>query len=1458
MGVIKGSSSSGQSLAPLTRQEYLDRSCRLAPVFAVEDDRSLVYDIFERYEDMKQEHQDVDNVDRVVRMMSAIRRNTSLRQLLESAFDEVYIDEVQDQRCVDVQFLLQFIKDSRGLHFAGDTAQAISQDSTFRFSDIKAIIYEHFAPASAYANQSQLARPSMFTFSKNYRSHQRILALASLVMGMIWKGFPETVDKLEPEVGNLDGPKPVLFLGCDASILRTSNVGLVNLSDRVADFGAEQVILVRDECMKTKLQGEIGDIALILTILESKGMEFDDVMLWDFFTSSPDPSGLRSLSALTADARSVFDAQRHSGMCSELKHLYVAVTRARIQFFLIESSEKAMVSIVKLLTLGSPEPLVDITRPHEGGFQEKLKMLRPGTSVDPVRWSLRGQEFMQLQKYQQAVFCFRKAKNHRGETIANGKLCEEKGRECQGKNDVQGFTQNLEEAIKLFLETNMIGDAAKNLERLARFQDAAELWLQHNEFAKAAPLFVEAGLYVQAANCHHIMGNHSGAAAVLRQGEKYNELVSYLDENRGNIPADTLQGYSLFCKLLLKQKKTSPEGRNHAIRVLGSSAEQEKCFLEYGMVDDLAELFASQMRHEDLFHLHKRNGQLERALRLAITEDLLQSTANDLEPEVLSLLDYVCAGHLERNRLQHTAGPLRLPSGYLTPDLILRAEQWEASNLVYSLEGSIACQKVAGMSSTVPKTLLCLRKILDATTITQVTKLDDLPFEMMQEAVKFAKDLVLDKDSNTLKTMLLLAGLWKPESGKGRYIVLPWSPLREALTEVSDSDPIILVMQRILEGLMSAILALDAKARDLWQEKWPKRCVQFMTIGFCPRKQKGEECHWLHQLYTADDCSRILDDLLRMNSIFCDMAIFYYRRSMNKTFQEKYLGIKRHWLERLLRELTYLSSVEQHASAIMRTQVGLFHEKGFIAIASFLEDLLYFRLGNEWRQRSDFTSLLEQIQLAKAFGPNVQHRLFRALSTRLLYDQRGLLQSHLGLLNSLTENSSRWNASFFQNNLNIFLGNLDNVEVPAFSTLHSLTAVFEYFAAYLLLKTCVTACVLPNSWIDLHVASISNIIHHLEPLQGDDKHRYQECIIQLAKSFYHILSRLNKAFLSTDFLLCSGTTHQSLLLRQRNAELVAILVANLAATSPQQPIGINEIWARAKEVRSSKSHFQFHYPLTLVNQVFEYDLIKAFHVRSRTTDELTQKLAPSLAKSNGKDALVVVIKDRNKSPAFAHLEHQPGVTTVAFDHLCPRPRNSAAADDSPYQSTLPTSADGAQEQYSTAETEAMIKIQRLWRSCSVKINRRRSYVSVPVHRATARFFNLGAQCFATVTSGNWKAILKLCMSHGVALSLRLDSATGLLSKLQEDAMTCIENVEISPGVDRSVDYVLGLNRDVDVLLQKAKVMISDGVLAAVVQLGDVSLLEGVMMDVEALVAEAECGLLETEKIIVAVSNNSTT
>jgi ATP-dependent exoDNAse (exonuclease V) beta subunit len=55
----------------------------------------------------------------------------------------------------------------------------------------------------------------------------------------------------------------------------------------VSSFGTERVILVRDEQTQHDLQEKVEDTALVLTILQSKGMEFEDVFLYNFFGTSP-------------------------------------------------------------------------------------------------------------------------------------------------------------------------------------------------------------------------------------------------------------------------------------------------------------------------------------------------------------------------------------------------------------------------------------------------------------------------------------------------------------------------------------------------------------------------------------------------------------------------------------------------------------------------------------------------------------------------------------------------------------------------------------------------------------------------------------------------------------------------------------------------------------------------------------------------------------------------------------------------------------------------------------------------------------------------------------------------------------------------------------------------------------------------------------------------------------------
>lgn len=56
----------------------------------------------------------------------------------------------------------------------------------------------------------------------------------------------------------------------------------------------------------------MGDSALVLTILESKGMEFDDVVLYNFFSGSENLASYRCLHLLLDTEARGLDVAKHA------------------------------------------------------------------------------------------------------------------------------------------------------------------------------------------------------------------------------------------------------------------------------------------------------------------------------------------------------------------------------------------------------------------------------------------------------------------------------------------------------------------------------------------------------------------------------------------------------------------------------------------------------------------------------------------------------------------------------------------------------------------------------------------------------------------------------------------------------------------------------------------------------------------------------------------------------------------------------------------------------------------------------------------------------------------------------------------------------------------------------------------------------------------------------------------
>lgn len=113
-------------------------------------------------------------------------------------------------------------------------------------------------------------------------------------------------------------------------------------------FGGASCIIVRNETAKADLQAKLSgsnSFKLILTVLEAKGLEFDQVLLYRFFsdcaTMSNDWRLLQSQhsSSTISCSAPTFDPLRHAGLLPDLKALYVSITRARNRLWIVDEGE---------------------------------------------------------------------------------------------------------------------------------------------------------------------------------------------------------------------------------------------------------------------------------------------------------------------------------------------------------------------------------------------------------------------------------------------------------------------------------------------------------------------------------------------------------------------------------------------------------------------------------------------------------------------------------------------------------------------------------------------------------------------------------------------------------------------------------------------------------------------------------------------------------------------------------------------------------------------------------------------------------------------------------------------------------------------------------------------------------------------------------------------------------------
>lgn len=121
--------------------------------------------------------------------------------------------------------------------------------------------------------------------------------------------------------------------------------------------------------------------------------------------------------------------------------------------------------------------------------------------------------------------------------------------------------------------------------------------------------------------------------------------------------------------------------------------------------------------------------------------------------------------------------------------------------------------------------------MLDVTLNHQDFEFDSLPFGPIEEAIELIKDVVIRDDSQAIRIILLLAGVWRTDDLAKPYALLPWSPLTETIPDFSAVNLAHIATQRILDGVASAVLYLDSTSWTLFKQKYPRPCPQYLLKG---------------------------------------------------------------------------------------------------------------------------------------------------------------------------------------------------------------------------------------------------------------------------------------------------------------------------------------------------------------------------------------------------------------------------------------------------------------------------------------------------------------------------------------------------------------------------------------------------------------------------------------------------
>ncbi|KAI3893034.1 hypothetical protein MKW92_025987 [Papaver armeniacum] len=536
--------------------------------------REMIYDIFLEYEKKKILNDEFDLADFVI----DLHRRLKTGYYEGEEMDFVYIDEVQDLTMRQIGLFKYICRNFvEGFVFSGDTAQTIAGGVDFRFQDARSLFYNEFildSESDGVGNakgmdQSRIS--DIYHLNQNFRTHAGVLNLSQSVIELLHIFFPHHIDNLSPETSLIYGEAPIWLESAndDNAIITIFGKNGENVGRTTSGFGAEQVILVRDDSVRNEIAEHIGKQALVLTIAECKGLEFQDVLLYNFFGTSPLKSQWRVVYGYMKeqnllDSNDVkfpkFSKAKHQILCSELKLLYVAITRTRQRLWICENIDdfsKAMFDYWKKLCLVQVREL-------DESLVQAMQVIS-----SKEEWSSRGIKLLNEGNFEMATMCFERA----GDSFLE-KLAKASGLRAAGVNMLGSNTELARVALV---------EAAEIYESIGRADFAAKCFMELKDFKRAGTIYLEncgESRLEDAGDCFSLDGCWSTAADLYFRCNCFSKCL--LVCTNGNLFESGLQ----FIEYWKESSRLNPDTAKSQDLINIEQSFLKRCALHYHQQND--------------------------------------------------------------------------------------------------------------------------------------------------------------------------------------------------------------------------------------------------------------------------------------------------------------------------------------------------------------------------------------------------------------------------------------------------------------------------------------------------------------------------------------------------------------------------------------------------------------------------------------------------------------------------------------------------------------------------------------------------------------------------------------------------------------------------------------------------------------------------------------------------------